>query len=108
MELGKYNRRITLQRLQPGQRPTGQPVDEWVDVARPWAWIRGKSGRETIAADMEVAETSYSMRIRYRADVQADWRVAYGGDVYRIRQVLPDLARREHVDLVVALISVQE
>lgn len=103
MDIGPNNRRITLQRRQAGQKPSGQPVDVWVDVAKPWARILGKNGMSTIAADKEVSTVQFSMRIRYRTDVTAQWRVLYRGAVYDITAVLPDEEGREHVDLVVVL-----
>lgn len=103
MQLGKYNRRILLQRPGEDRKPSGQPVPGWVDVARPWAWIRGKSGREVIDSGVELASAQFSMRIRYRTDVQESWRVVYRGEPYEIKSVLPDEANREHVDLVVRL-----
>ncbi|WP_020201871.1 phage head closure protein [Cupriavidus sp. WS] len=101
MDIGRHRRaRITLQRRGPGRKPSGQPDDVWIDVARPWARLLGKNGRETIAADKEVDATTVSMRIRYREDVTAQWRVIYRGAVYDIQAVLPDYDNREHVDLV--------
>ncbi|RLK45950.1 phage head closure protein [Cupriavidus plantarum] len=103
MDIGQNNRRITLQRRQAGRKPSGQPVDEWIDVARPWAQILGKNGKSAMAADQEVSTVQYSMRIRYRTDVTAAWRVVVKGAVYDIKAVLPDEEGREHVDLVVEL-----
>ena len=102
MQLGKYNRRILLQRPADQRLPSGQPAPGgWQDIARPWAWIKGKSGSEAVVADLEVSSTVASMRIRYRTDVDASWRVVYRGEPYDIKAVLPDEAGREHVDLVV-------
>lgn len=101
MQLGKFNRRITLQKPAEGRKPSGQTQAGWLDVARPWAWIRGKSGRETMESGQEVASEQYSMRIRFRSDVAASWRVLYRGEPYDIKVVLPDEAGRQHVDLVV-------
>ncbi|WP_416046681.1 phage head closure protein [Cupriavidus basilensis] len=101
MDIGRNNRRITLQRLGPGRKPSGQPTEVWLDMARPWARLLGKNGRETMAADKEVDTTTLSMRIRYREDVTAQWRVVYRGAIYDIQAVLPDFDGRQHVDLVV-------
>ncbi|KWR80346.1 MULTISPECIES: phage head closure protein [Cupriavidus] len=103
MQLGKYNRRILLERPGEDRKPSGQPMHGWIEVARPWAWIRGKSGREVITSGVELASSQFSMRIRYRTDVQQTWRVVYRGEPYEIKSVLPDEAGREYVDLVVRL-----
>ncbi|WP_275760834.1 phage head closure protein [Ralstonia pseudosolanacearum] len=110
MDFGRNARRIELQRRVPGRLPSGQPIEEWETVARPWARPLGKTGREVITGGREVVaagrETSIrelSLRIRYRRDVTAAWRVIYCGQVADIQAVLPDEVRREHVDLVVTL-----
>lgn len=103
MSRGKYNRRIVLERRQEGRTPSGQPTNTWVEVARPWAQVLGQNGKEFIAADQETAERQLSLRIRYRNDVTAAWRVIYGFQVCDIKAVLPDEKRREHVDLVVSM-----
>lgn len=103
MARGKFNRRIALQRRQGGRTPSGQPIDEWVEVAKPWAQVLTQNGKEFIAADRETAERRVSLRIRYRTDVTPAWRVIYGGQPCDIHAVLPDERRREHVDLVVSV-----
>ncbi|MBB6581656.1 phage head closure protein [Ralstonia solanacearum] len=103
MQRGKYNRRIVLQRREKGRAPSGQPVDAWVDVARPWARVLGQNGREFIASDRETAEREVSLRIRYRTDVTAAWRVILRDQPCDIKAVLPDEERRQHVDLVVTV-----
>ncbi|AKZ26331.1 phage head closure protein [Ralstonia pseudosolanacearum] len=103
MQRGKYNRRIVLQRREAGRAPSGQPINAWVDVARPWARVRGENGKEFIVADRETAESDVSLRIRYRTDVTAAWRVIYRGQPCDIKAVLPDEVRRQHVDLVVTI-----
>ena len=103
MARGRFNRRIELQRRQVGRTPSGQPIDEWVEVARPWAQVLTQNGKEFIAGDRETAERRVSLRIRYRTDVTAAWRVIYGGQACDIHAGLPDERRREHVDLVVSV-----
>jgi SPP1 family predicted phage head-tail adaptor len=44
-----------------------------------------------------------SLRIRYRPDISAAWRVIYRGQVADIQAVLPDEVAREHIDLVISL-----
>ncbi|MCP1173027.1 phage head closure protein [Ralstonia chuxiongensis] len=103
MDFGRNSRRIELQRRVKGRTPSGQPTDTWETVARPWARPLGQSGREVIAAGRETATRQLSLRIRYRTDVTATWRVIYRGKPADIQAVLPDEINREHVDLVVAL-----
>ncbi|WP_247350775.1 phage head closure protein [Ralstonia pseudosolanacearum] len=103
MDFGRNNRRIELQRRVQLRSPSGQPVDAWETVARHYARALGQSGREAIAAGKETATRQVSLRIRYRTDVTAAWRVIYGGQIGDIQAVLPDEVGREHVDLLVRI-----
>lgn len=105
---GNLNRRITIQRRGPEQDEAGQPIDGWVEVAKPWAWIKGQTGmgvgrqmagEGTVATSLNV----YSFRIRYRPAITDAMRVLYDGRVYDIKHVRHDLAGREWTDLVCEL-----
>lgn len=108
LESGRLNRRITIQRRGPEQDEAGQPIDGWVEVGKPWAWIKGQTGmgvgrqlagEGTVAASLNV----YSFRIRYRPAITDAMRVLYDGRVYDIKHVRHDLAGREWTDLVCEL-----
>lgn len=105
MNAGSLNRRITLQRRAVGQDATGQPIETWQDVATVWANIRHLSGAESIKADQDVSVVRASIRIRYRAGLDAGMRVHHGATVYEVKAVLPDEQRREHVDLSCEVVS---
>lgn len=87
------------------QDSAGQPLTTWVKVADVWADIRHKSGLETIKADAETSIVKASIRIRYRTGIDAGMRVLHGSRVYDIKAVLPDVATRQHVDLVCEVIN---
>lgn len=97
---GKFNRRITIQRLVTGQDEIGQPVSTWTDVDTVWARIAHKSGLETIKSDAPVSVVQASIRIGYRTDIDAGMRAVYGATLYDILAAIPDVAGREHTDLV--------
>lgn len=106
MRAGTLNRQVTIQRKTGGVDPIGQPLPEgWEDVATVWANIRYLSGTESIKADAETSVARASIRIRYRTGLNAGMRVLHGGTVYEIKAVLPDEARREHVDLVCEVVN---
>lgn len=105
---GNLNRRITIQRRGPEQDEAGQPIDGWVEVAKPWAWIKGQTGmgvgrqmagEGTVATSLNV----YSFRIRYRPAITDAMRVLYDGQAFDIKHVRHDLAGREWTDLVCEL-----
>ena len=100
MNIGKLNRRVSLQAMEPTQDPgNGEPGHDWVEVARPWANIRFFNGREFTSSGAEVSKATVSVRIRYRADVSASMRVVYRSAIYDIVAVLPDESAQEFIDL---------
>ena len=105
MQAGRLNRRCTLQ--QPGTTTDeiGQPIPGWTDVATVWGDIRMKSGLESIKAGAPVSVVQASIRIRYRAGVNAGMRVVHNLQVYEILAVQPDVGGREYVDLVCQAVS---
>lgn len=97
--------KIVIQSLTSTRDEIGQPINEWQDVATVWANIRYLSGTESIKADAEASVARASIRIRYRTGLTAAMRVKHGDTVYQIKAVLPDEARREHVDLVCEVVN---
>lgn len=110
MQAGKRNRRVFIQRRQPGRLPSGQPTDEWVSTTGEpiWASIKAKSGLQTAASDTEVSSSRYSIRVNYRPTLDASMRVVRVDGtgqpiltaIYDIRAVLHDEEKREYTDLV--------
>ena len=99
MRASTLNTRITIQQQSTTQDALGQPVNTWTDVANCWADVRHKSGVETIKGDTITSVVKASIRIRYRSDVTTAMRVVVGLIKYNIQAVLPDVAKREYVDL---------
>lgn len=105
MRAGQLNRRIRIQSLTSTRDEIGQPINEWQDVATVWANIRHLSGTETIKADAPTSTLRASIRIRYRAGIDAGMRVLHGETVYNIAAVMPDEEGRKFVDLVAEVVS---
>lgn len=97
----KYQNRIRIEARSDAQDASGQPVDEWILVVTVWANMLQVSGKEFISAARDVSEVTASIRIRYRTGITAAMRVVHKETIYNIKAVLPDLAARQHVDLVV-------
>lgn len=107
MRAGSLNRRVTIQEKSGGFDEIGQPLpDTWSDVATVWANVRFLNGTESIKADAEASIARASIRIRYRPGLNAGMRAKYGDMIFEVRAVLPDVDRREHVDLVCEVINV--
>jgi len=78
---------------------TGAVAKTWQDVATVWANVRYLNGIETLKADTTISATKVSIRIRFREDVVAKWRVVCALTNFNILAVLPDAQGQEYVDL---------
>ena len=96
---------VTIEQRGSGYDEAGQPVTTWTTFATVRADVRHLSGTETIKADAVASVVKASVRVRWLEGVKAGMRVKVGGAVYEIRAVLPDVARREHVDLVCEVVN---
>ena len=92
MRAGRLRHRMLFQKLVPGVDPeTHEPTEGiWLDVATVWAGIEPSSSREFVAAKGVQSEVIGRIIIRRRADIQADMRGVYRGQIYNIQGVLPD------------------
>lgn len=104
MQIGRRNRKVTIQRLTSGQDDIGQPVQTWSDLATVWANVKTLTGSEAIKGGAETSTAKASIRIRRRTDVTAAMRVLYGTTAYQIKAVLPNEEDRKDVDLVCEII----
>jgi SPP1 family predicted phage head-tail adaptor len=105
MRAGSLNSPITIQQLAAGQDEIGQPVQTWTDFAAEWANIRHQSGLEAVKGDAVASLVKASIRIRYRSDLNSGMRVLHDSTAYNILAVLPDLARKEYVDLACEVVA---
>lgn len=77
--------RITLQYQTRTPDGAGAWTTTWNDAATVWAAIwPGQPAREAMAAGAPSAELTHRIRIRYRADVRASWRIKYGQRFFAI------------------------
>ena len=105
MRAGSLSTQVTIQAPGTAVDEIGQPIPGWTDVATVWADIRLKSGLEAIKAGAPVSTVQASIRIRYRAGVNAGMRVVHNLTAYEILAVQPDVGGREYVDLVCQVVS---
>ena len=105
MQAGRLNRRCTLQQPGTATDELGQPIPGWTDIASVWADIRMRSGLESIKAGAPVSVVAASIRIRYRAGVNAGMRVVHNLVNYEIKAVMPDVSGREFLDLACEVVA---
>lgn len=111
MRAGQLRSQVHFERRTTDKDTWGQEVERWTAYATARADIRFPTGMGSIAAegieaDREVSVVRCSIRIRWRNDITSDMRVrvqvAGEPTYFDIKQVIPDLAQRRHVDLVCA------
>lgn len=105
MQAGRLDSRVTIQAPDTTTDALGQPIPGWTDVATVWADIRMKSGLESIKAGSPVSTVQASIRIRYRAGINAGMRIVHNLTNYNITAVMPDVGGREFVDLVCEVVA---
>lgn len=105
MQAGRLNRRCVIQAPGTARDELGQPIPGWTDFATVWADIRMKSGLESIKAGAPVSVVAASIRIRYRAGVNAGMRVVHNLVAYEIKAVMPDVSGRVFLDLACEVVS---
>lgn len=101
MQIGKLNKRVTLQAPTVTQGASGGVVKGWSEVATVWAAIRHFSGNERAASSAggQVAEARVEITIRYRAAVTPQIRVLHGGTIYNVRHVNNFMEKNESLIL---------
>ena len=100
MKAGQLRHRVEILRRVKEKDKSGATVMVWRPLAKLWADVRHVSGSETMRHDVLSASVRASVRIRWRAGISADMRVKTGNGVYVIRAAIPDLRRREFLDLI--------
>lgn len=76
----------------------GSSSSTWASAGDVWAEVVPLAGSESTQAEQVVAAKRTDVRIRYRADVDATWRVRIGTSTLRIMAALMQ-GRREWLDL---------
>lgn len=94
--------RVRLERAVHVQNNMGQLTVQWEEIATVFADVRFKSGLEQQRNAVDYGEVTASVRLRRREDISnqdrcvlLDWQ----GLVLAIEAVLPDMVRREFMDL---------
>lgn len=98
MNVGRLNKRVTIQERTTTENEYGEPIITWVNVASDIAAaVEPLQGRELFAAQQVQSEVTIRVRIRYRAGIKAAMRVLYGVRVLDIQSVIDP--REKHAEL---------
>lgn len=88
---GKLNHRVRLESLETVQDSSGDPVEEWTHAGDVWAEVAPVSAKEFVSSAAMQSKVVARITIRYRSDIQANWRIQFRGRYYNIEGVLPDV-----------------
>lgn len=88
---GKLNHRISLESLETSQDSAGDTVEDWIPQGDVWAEVAPVSAKEFVSSAAMQSKIVARITIRYRADVQATWRVKFRNRYYNIEGVLTDV-----------------
>lgn len=86
-QIGKLDRRITIQSKTNAADEYNQPVPTWTTFANPWAKIEDKSGGESFPANQLTAYRSTVFTIRYISGLDETMRILYKNQYYNIRLI---------------------
>src|SRR5574343_1217799 len=97
IEVGKLDRRITLQTRTVAANEYNDPIETWTDLATVWAMVEyPKTHSEEVYMDnVNIAVTATEFTIRYRDDYGFVERISYNDELYDIERIY-DLDRRRY------------
>lgn len=86
MNIGRLNKRITIQRSIDGDDEHGISREQWIDLKNVWSAINNLHGKEYWEAKKYEAENTVEFIIRYLAckDLSVKDRIQYNGKLYNI------------------------
>lgn len=89
MDIGRFDKRITLQSRSSTLDSYGQEINSWSDVAIVWANIKPVSGRERLKAMQVDSILSHTVAVRYNATFMPPrtvdaWRIVYNNRYFNI------------------------
>lgn len=102
MDIGKLDKRITLQSRSTTLDSYGQQIDSWSDVATVWANVKPISGREKLKAMQVDSILTHTVAIRYNASFMPPraidaWRIVYNGRLFNITAAMDLDEARQYI-----------
>lgn len=90
IEIGRLNRRISVEALSDAQDIYGQDTGDWAAVCRVWANIKPINTRERVQGMAMTGNITHTIAIRYRASLAdpkavAAMRIKYGSRIFNIK-----------------------
>lgn len=98
LNIGKLDRRITIERETETVKPSGSVVKAWTPVATVWAEVLQQTASEFFTGYGEAETGTVIFRVRYRPGIVTADRVSYDGVAYGIKEI-KELGRRDALEL---------
>ncbi|MBY2941410.1 phage head closure protein [Rhizobium leguminosarum] len=98
LNIGKMDRRITIERETETVKPSGSVVKTWVPVATVWAEVLQQTASEFFTGYGEAETGTVIFRVRYRPGITSADRVTYDSTAYGLKEI-KELGRREALEL---------
>lgn len=102
---GRASHRVKIERKSVTRTAAGEEVVSWVDVVTDtadnaiWAEVWPLKGREFFAAQQTQYAADVRFRIRYRAGIEPEHRMVWGGDPYDIVSIVDVGAGRHTIEI---------
>ncbi len=97
VDIGKLNKRITLQRMVHKKDEMGQDKPVWEDWKTLWATVKPMKSTEYKFIEKLAPEVTHRIYIRYRPGVTADMRIIYHGRTLNIAGPPVDVDERHEL-----------
>ena len=93
MRIGTLRDKVELQEPETEQSTSGEESIVWRGVGYEWAEVKALSGKELEQAMQIKPEINHSVKIRYKSNALASWRVKFGDRLLGIEAVIHDQRR---------------
>ena len=88
MKAGELRHRVTLQSPTETLNSINEVVPTWTDVATVWAAVEPNTGTWVFQAKQANSNVKGRVRMRYRSDIQSNWRIKFGSRYLTIESIL--------------------
>jgi len=101
MNIGDLKKRITLQYSTRVSDGGGGSTVTWNEGATIYAAIWPMSANEQVQAMQTAMTVTHRIRVRYRRDIKASWRIAYAGRYFNIVSIIDPNMAHKFLDILV-------
>lgn len=102
MNIGRFDKRITIQSRSATLDAYGQEIDSWSDVASVWANVKPISGTEKLKAMQVDSILTHTVAVRYNETFMPPrkvdaWRIVYNDRIFNITAAMDLNEERKYI-----------